>query len=561
MCLAESIRYLPPNLIPDVASRISNCVNPQRPAANIGLSLGSLVKLIEATMDLDNCSNRYKTQEEKPSFMVRNVLEPKIRELLEAIIKFLLSVTESSDGLHIGVDCLQHVISLFSDGQSLRAVSDLISSACMSLWKKFPSDPLLIVGIIDCLSLTCTDPVAGNSVLQVVLPQIVAALAGDVINDVALQTSIDLLSEFLKHRNSDSEVPQILIDQVFPSLCKTLLQTADTQALQSGSECLRHFLRVYPTVLGTMTFTVVIDGQQVQTTGTDAILHTISKLLRPDFVEDAALFVGPLVIRFLRTFITQLPEAMLVQLCSIVLFRYSKARMFALQQSLLMVLVHLSFLINFEIFIKILSQVTVEGQKSAIEYFFSAFAEHHPNFYSSFDIKVSLRFAMNLCLTSSQVLDSIQVFGESLDSMSTITTRAQRRKQKHDERKVVPLKVKLFKNILAIFYDFFEDSKIPRQVYDSDDDVEDFLDGEANFTQGSSFCDMEELDLLEQLVGEETVAGSNFDEAEFGEEPLFKFEVIPLVQEFVKSSGVFISEIAGYLTAEEKKIIDLILSS
>ncbi|KAL0206318.1 hypothetical protein P9112_001625 [Eukaryota sp. TZLM1-RC] len=558
-CLSESIKFLPTSSIPEIASRIKNCLNPSTPPLITGLSLGSLVKFLEAVQDLDLMAGEKDTGN-KPSKGVIKVFGSQLNDMFVTILKFLSCAKESSDALHIGVDCLQHLISLFSETQYLTSVATLITSACMDLWTKFPSDPLLIVGIIDCLTLSCKNEETGNLIMTNILPEVTKSLENSATDDVTLQTCIDLISSFLQPRQTSQNLPGVIFQTVYPRLCQLMLVTNDPQILQSGSECIRHYLRVASDVIQSLVFSVEIDGKSSQVNGVDVIFHVISKLLRPDMTEDAALFIGPLIIRVLRTFKSNLSQELLTSLVFGVLNRFKTAKIFAFQQGLLLVICHLSFIIPFENFLQILSSVP-----DGIDLFFKNFAEHHPNFFGSFDIKVALRFAMNMITIDDPRINNISVFGDSLEPLRTgVSTRAQRVAHRQSDREVVSLKAKLLKNIIAVFNDYVEDIKAPKHGYESDDDeAEDFDDqAEGNLTSESLFVDADEFGMLEQLIGEETVAGGGFNEDEFADEPLFQFEVVGIVGHFFKdlaNKGI-LNVFSGCFSQKEKEIIQLALS-
>ncbi|KAL0220163.1 hypothetical protein RCL1_000018 [Eukaryota sp. TZLM3-RCL] len=552
--LAHSIQYLPETLVPQVAERVAITVESSASTFVTGLSLGALTRLLEAIKEGGD--------QEKPSSpidVVRNVFVNRIRELLLVVVNFLGSAQESSDALHVGVDCLQHLVDLFSGTPALRNTSDLIAQSCLHLWKKFSSDPLLCVGLIDVLQLASKDDSTGDSLLAFLLPDIMGYLEGD--NEVSMQTAIDLLSSFLSNRSESKPLPSILIDRAFPCVCQRMLSTDDAQVLQAGSDLLRHYLRLSAGQLSQLKFEVNFEGVFRGVSGVECVYMIISKLLDPKIPEDAALFIGGLIVRILRTFISSFSSQMLSDLLMSMFKRFLSAKLFAFQQCLLLVVAHLYFLIPPDSFLNLLFSIQNFDPKysSGFDCFFKNFAEFQPNFFGSFDIKVALAFSSSIISNSDPRLDSLQVFGDSVDGggLSGVSTRAQRISQATSERVIVPLKVKLFKNIISVGFDYLEDLKTPKFAQESDDEAEDFLDQDDGNITGSSFVDMDDFQFLDQLVGDETYEGAASQENEFKNVEIFNFEPLKYIAEFSRklANDPVFAPFGGFLSKSERTTI------
>lgn len=164
--------------------------------------------------------------------------------------------------------------------------------------------------------------------------------------------------------------------------------------------------------------------------GLDYLLEFIAKMLAPEQSESAAIFVGPLLTKFIQRG-QDMIIPMIPQLLKAVVIRLSTARMPAFIETLVLVFCHIiqkqcTTVIDF------LDSLQLENGSSALGLFFSCWCDVFNDFQGVYQVKLSTTTLMMVLSLADSRLNNITVKGDLIvQNDKKIKTRSMAKNSKH----------------------------------------------------------------------------------------------------------------------------------
>lgn len=220
----------------------------------------------------------------------------------------------SEDSAHIALDAM--FAALRVDQAGAASSEEVISQMAIGVWRKFPGDVLLTSIVIDIFEAMAANTHASESFAQRALPAIGAAITQEANDPMAVSSGIDLLAALVK--GCPSPLPAGFTEAVLPSLMQVLLNTADSEILQSGQSCLKCFVQKDPERIAKF---CGADGQPLL----HQIIRFVTNMLSPDASESSALFVGDLVAKIIFKCSSYLSPDVLAELARVLTTRLDTA--------------------------------------------------------------------------------------------------------------------------------------------------------------------------------------------------------------------------------------------
>ncbi|XP_026471318.1 importin-9-like [Ctenocephalides felis] len=362
-----------------------------------------------------------------------------------------------------------------------------------------------------------------NAVTSTFVPHIVEIFrAGSTtVENVQQCIALEVLKVIVK--NSKSPLNDALLKVAFPQAVECILSTTDHATQQSGGECLRAYLSVFPNEVCSFR-----DGE-----GLVYFVRVVSQLLDPNTSEKAATSVGRLVITLIMKAGNLLGEQMDVILKS-VLSKLQRAQTLSVVMSLVIIFAHL-FLTQMDAVINFLLTVPGPMGKSALDYVLTEWCTRQHLFYGMYERKVC---ALALCKLFEYIISSndtqITNIKVRADTFAAID-------EEPKESEEVFIVFKIFKLLLLELWNLMEGDHTDDEQVSGDD-------YEITFESNDEDTDDSE---------DETI-----DDSDYTNEPVFQICMRSHLKDFIRTFAKSPSfpPFVEFLDNEEKKILQLFIT-
>jgi len=400
----------------------------------------------------------------------RQLLVPLLPALVDGLVAMATNFSHSSEILGLILENLAVVLACdpkFTAGQEAK-----VSPLAIAMFLKYNSDPVITSLSQDIFKVLSANPACSGPLQGRLVPPLISILNASDDKNGLKGLALDVLSSLV--RSAPLPLSDQLMMTMFPAAIQVTLTTDDNTVLQAGGECLRSYIAVSPDQVASFT-----DNQ-----GKSGVVHIIAvaeHLLNPTGSEYSATFVGRLVTTLIQKVGARLGEH-LDLLLKAVLSKLQGAKTLSVIQSLIMVyaqLVHSQM----DAVLMFLSNVPGPTGNSALHFVMSEWVAKQPNFYGSYESKVSTTALAKLLQhgvnSNDTRLTEITVKGDQVFSEGRSTRSS--RQNKPEQWTEVPLLAKLLKLLINEIQNLMEEN------VDLDDESEDDeeWEGDSQDSEGS----------------------------------------------------------------------------
>jgi len=427
----------------------------------------------------------------------RQLLVPLLPALVDGLVGMATNFSHSSEILGLILENLAVVLACdpkFTAGQEAK-----VSPLAIAMFLKYNSDPVITSLSQDIFKVLSANPACSAQLQTRLVPPLVSILNASDDKNGLKGLALDVLSSLV--RSAPLPLSDHLMMSMFPAAIQVTLTTDDNSVLQSGGECLRSYVAVAPEQVASFT-----DNQ-----GKSGVVHIIAvaeHLLNPSGSEFSATFVGRLVTTLIQKIGARLGDH-LDLLLKAVLSKLQGAKTLSVVQSLIMVYAQLIHS-QMEAVLMFLSNVPGPTGNSALHFVMSEWVAKQPNFFGSYESKVSTTALAKLLQhgvnNNDSRLTEITVKGDQIFSEGR-STRSNRQ-NKPEQWTEVPLLAKLLKLLINEIQNVLEENADIGESDDEDDDEE--WEGESQDSDSSLNVNSQGINLSKLLAPAEDY----FDDAE-----------------------------------------------
>jgi len=405
-----------------------------------------------------------------PAAGPRQLLVPLLPALLDGLTAMATNFSQSSEILGLILENLAVVLDCdpdFTAGQEAK-----VSPLAIAMFLKYNSDPVISSLSQDIFRVVGSNPGCSPALQARLAPTLLSILEASEDKNGLKGTALEVLTSLV--RAAPLPLSDQLMLSLFPAAARLTLTTDDNTVLQAGGECLRAFISVAPDQVASFT-----DSQ-----GKSGVVHIIAvaeHLLNPAGSEFSATFVGRLVTTLIQKVGPRLGDQ-LDLLLKAVLSKLQGAKTLSVVQSLLMVYAQL-FHSQMEAVLQFLSNVPGPTGNSALHFVMTQWVAKHPDFYGSYESKVStaalaklLQYGVN---SNDSRLGEIRVRGDEVFTEGRATRSSRNKPNQWTE---VPLLAKLLKLLINEIQGVLEEAECDD---DSDEDDDEGWEADSQDSQES----------------------------------------------------------------------------
>ncbi|KAJ7556791.1 hypothetical protein O6H91_05G098700 [Diphasiastrum complanatum] len=415
------------------------------------------------------------------------ILRPHLGQIYGALGMLLHEASEEI--LHLVLETLQATIE--ADETVSASLESTITSAILSIWAHYVSDPFISLDAMDVLETLKNVPGCWKPVSSRVLIFITPILANPHNQPTgSVAGALDMLAMLLKH--APLEVVQPAHDMCFKSVIDITTQSEDHSELQNATECLTAFVNSGRESLLTWS------GDPSHTM--KMLLEAASRLLDPGIESSASLFVGNFITELVQQFSSHMAP-FLRDLVMALVARMQTAQMPGLTMSIILVfarLVHMSAP-NIGQLIDLMAMLPADGYKNVLEYVMSEWTKHQGDIQGAYRLKVSTAALSLLLASGHSKLAQISVQGHLIQSSTGGILTRSRAKVSPNQWTRIPLPCKIFSLLADALLEMQEQSGPAAEVDEdweedgSDDDPQEENHLEEKLVKSSVFLPLEQF--------------------------------------------------------------------
>jgi len=419
----------------------------------------------------------------------------------------------------------------------------IIIPIIINVWVKNCDDPLMCSFVTDLFEILAPNPGFVEPLQSKVIPVVMQSLSEtDKETFSGVATSCIELITVLIRKSCVNPLPQLYIDQIFPTLMHLLSTTDDQSVLQTGQDYLKYMVqKALPQLIAWV-------DPNTQKNGVVLIVEFIAKMLDPSQSDNASIFLGDLINKLILKGGNDIAQ-ILPDLLTAITRRVEISKNTIFIQSMICVFAQL-IQTQMETVISFLSSLNINN-KSGLEIILGAWCEHYDSFQGIYKTKLCTIALSKLFTSGDQNLQYIMVQGDLIMSENKgIMTRSKSKTAKQYNQ--LPFYVKTIKLLANEYKRSLQEEESYIEGFDEEDDTwEDSVAEEGDFKYLSDIVDYGYI---------EDDGGYEEEDEDIKNDPIYQIKMNEYLQNFFKkcaseNTNNFMGICEQYLNESEKKII------
>ncbi|ORX76197.1 ARM repeat-containing protein [Anaeromyces robustus] len=470
------------------------------------------------------------------TYLENDKLQPFQSAILENMAPMINDATD--DILFLILETFTDVIMI--NPETTAQYEPIIIPIIINVWVKNCDDPLMCSFVTDLFEILAPNPGFVEPLQNKVIPVVMQSLSEtDKETFSGVATSCIELITVLIRKSCVNPLPQLYIDQIFPSLIHLLSTTDDQSVLQTGQDYLKYMIqKALPQLIAWI-------DPNTGKNGVVLIVEFIAKMLDPSQSDNASIFLGDLINKLILKGGNDIAQ-ILPDLLTAITRRVEVSKNTIFIQSMICVFAQL-IQSQMETVISFLSSLNINN-KSGLEIILGAWCEHYDSFQGIYKTKLCTIALSKLFTSGDQNLQYVMVQGDLImDENKGIMTRS-RTKQYNQ----LPFYVKAIKLLANEYQRSLQEEDSYVDGYDEEEDTwEDSVAEEGDFKYLSEIVDYGYI---------EDDGGYEEEDEDIKNDPIYQIKINEYLQNFFKScasenTNNFMGICEQYLNDSEKKII------